>query len=64
MTWAWLDMMPAVLRLPINEKVQSEISNSKLKKLLFYVTLSAKESELKWLVATNKLALLYLLKIL
>ncbi|CAH2984047.1 unnamed protein product [Chilo suppressalis] len=42
-------MMPAVPRLlnRLYDKAQSEISNSKIKKLLFNMALSAKESELK-----------------
>lgn len=42
-------MMPAVPRLlnRIYDRAQSEISNSKIKKLLFNMALSAKESELK-----------------
>lgn len=42
-------MMPAVPRLlnRLYDKAQTEISNSKIKKLLFNMALSAKESELK-----------------
>lgn len=42
-------MMPAVPRLlnRLYDKAQSEISSSKIKKLLFNMALSAKESELK-----------------
>lgn len=42
-------MMPAVPRLlnRLYDKAQSEISSSKIKRLLFNMALSAKESELK-----------------
>lgn len=45
-------MMPAVPRLlnRLYDKAQSEISGSRIKKLLFNMALSAKESELKRLV--------------
>lgn len=48
-------MMPAVPRLlnRLYDRAQSEISNSKIKKLLFNMALSAKESELKRLVQKN-----------
>lgn len=49
-------MMPAVPRLlnRLYDKAQSEISNSKIKKLLFNMALSAKESELKRYVPNDR----------
>lgn len=48
-------MMPAVPRLlnRLYDKAQSEISSSKLKKLIFNMALSAKESEVKRWVYTS-----------